>query len=496
MKYLPLFLLTVAVVLSVQPVAPAAPYEANWESLDTRPIPPWFENAKFGIFIHWGPYSVPAWSPRGTYSEWYQYWMQKKTISGNGDFKGPEVYDFHVKTYGEDFPYYRFGEQFTADLYEPDDWAKLFEDAGAKYIVITSKHHDGFCLWPNEQANDRGFPWNSMEVGAKRDLLGELTASIRKTELKMGIYYSLYEWFHPWWQDSSQRGRYVDEHFLPQIKDLVNRYAPDILWADGGWDMPAADWKSLDFLAWLYNESPAKDYVLVNDRWGKGDRRKHGGYFTTEYDATVSYSRPWEECRGMGFSFGYNRNEDIEDYNTPQVLILMLVDVVSHGGNLLLDIGPDGRGRIPVIMQERLLQMGKWLEANGEAIYGTRAWTRAEQWTEGRQDYTSDERYVGGDLILKLTVDPEPGYAVKEIMFTQKGDTLYAITPKWPGKQLVIKDLQVGKDSTVTLLATGQELPWTQNGDHVVVTLPDYDPAAFETEETYAYAFRITQAVR
>jgi alpha-L-fucosidase len=495
MKLIAILCLSPILGIFIRPVTAAETYEPNWESLDSRPIPAWFEDAKFGIFIHWGPYSVPAWSPKGTYSEWYQYWMQTKSISGNGKFKGPEVYDYHVKTYGEQFSYFDFGEMFTADLYEPDDWAKLFEDAGAKYIVLTSKHHDGFCLWPNEQANDRGFPWNSMEVGAKRDLLGDLTKSIRKTDLKMGIYYSMYEWFHPWWQDKDQRGRYVDEHFLPQVKDLVNRYTPDILWADGGWDIPAKEWKSLEFLAWLYNESPAKDSVLVNDRWGKGDRRKHGGYFTTEYDATVSYSRPWEECRGMGFSFGYNRNEDVEDYNDPRVLILMLADVVSHGGNLLLDIGPDGRGRIPVIMQERLLQMGKWLDVNGEAIYGTRAWKQAEQWSEGKQDYSSDEHYVGGNLILKLTVDPEPGYAVKEIMFTQKGATLYAITPKWPGEELVIKNLQVAKDSKVTLLATGQTLQWKQEAGNLVVALPTYDPEDFAAEQTYAYAFRITQVM-
>ena len=127
-------------------------YQPNWESLDSRPTAGWFQDAKFGIFIHWGPYSVPAWTPKGTYSEWYQYWMQKKRLSGNGDFTGTEVYDFHVKTYGEDFSYYRFGEMFTADLFDPSQWAYLFEESGAKYVVITSKHHDGFCLWPNEKA--------------------------------------------------------------------------------------------------------------------------------------------------------------------------------------------------------------------------------------------------------------------------------------------------------------------------------------------------------
>ena len=145
-------------------------YQPHWESLDSRPIAPWFEDAKFGIFVHWGPYSVPAWSPKGTYAEWYQYWMQEKTLSGNGTFSGLEVYNHHVETYGEDFSYYDFGKQFTARSYDADKWAKLFEDAGAKYMIITSKHHDGFTLWPSEEANKSwGFPWNAKDVGSKRD---------------------------------------------------------------------------------------------------------------------------------------------------------------------------------------------------------------------------------------------------------------------------------------------------------------------------------------
>ncbi len=174
-------------------------YKPNWESLDSRPVPNWFADAKFGIFIHWGPYSVPAWSPKGTYSEWYQYWLQDKTLFGNSEYTGTEVYDYHTKTYGKDFPYYNFGDMFKADLFKPSEWAKLFEKAGAKYVVLTTKHHDGYCLWPSKEANDRGFSWNSMDIGAHRDLVGELTKEVKAEGLKMGFYYSLYEWYHPWW---------------------------------------------------------------------------------------------------------------------------------------------------------------------------------------------------------------------------------------------------------------------------------------------------------
>ena len=142
---------------------------------------------------------------------------------------------------------------------------------------------------------------------------------------------------------------------FPQFKDLVTRYKPSIIFSDGEWDMPSAEWRSPELLAWLFNESPVKDEVVINDRWGKDTRHKHGGYWTTEYTPGMSgMDHPWEESRGMGFSYGYNRAERLEDYHTGRELVIMLVDLVSRGGNLLLDIGPDADGTIPVIMEERL----------------------------------------------------------------------------------------------------------------------------------------------
>lgn len=465
-------------------------YAPNWESLDSRPVPHWFADAKFGIFIHWGPYSVPAWSPKGTYSEWYQYWLQNKTLFGNGKFTGTEIYDYHTKTYGKDFPYYNFGDMFKADLFNPTVWANLFEKAGAKYVVLTTKHHDGYCLWPSKEANDRGFSWNSMDIGPHRDLVGELTRAVKNEGLKMGFYYSLYEWYHPWW--INDRDRFVTDHFHPQFKDLVIRYEPDIMWGDGEWEMPSEKWRTAELMAWLYNDSPVKNKIVINDRWGKEIRKNHGGYFTTEYDTEApEFNRPWEECRGMGFSFGYNRNEDAWDYNSPKALILMLVNIVSSGGNLLLDIGPDARGNIPPIMQERLLEIGKWLKINGEAIYGTKRWNTPFQWSEGNRNYKPDGHYSPGDFILKQTVDPEPGNAVKEVFFTYKNDNLYAITPKWPGKTLRIQNLKAGDNSSVVLLVTGQTLLWKNEGDDMVITLPEYNPLAFG-KSSNAYAFKIT----
>ncbi|MDN5217475.1 alpha-L-fucosidase [Fulvivirgaceae bacterium BMA12] len=485
-------LIVVVMLLGIQLTYAQQKYLPTWESIDKRPIPQWFDDAKFGIFIHWGPYSVPAWSPKGTYSEWYQYWMQSRSLFGNGNFKGDEVYQHHRKTYGDHFNYYQFGDMFMADQFDADEWAALFEEAGAKYIVLTSKHHDGFTLWPNQQANDRGYKWNSMEVGPKRDLVGELSTAVNKTSVKMGLYYSLYEWYHPWWQNDKKR--FVDEHFIPQFKDLVQTYEPELIWGDGDWDLKPEDWKTPEVIAWLFNESKVKDKVVINDRWGDGVRFHHGGYYTTEYGAHEEYDKPWEECRGMGFSFGYNQNEDASDYNSTRALILLLIDVVSRGGNLLLDIGPDARGNIPPIMQQRLKDMGAWLKVNGEAIYGTKKWDKNVQWSVGDQKFEKTTHYLGGDYILKQTVNPEPGKAVKELFFTSKGNDLYAISPKYPKGKLIIKGVKPSKNTKVTLLGYEGELSYIKEGKKMIVDVPflTFD----ELPCQHAWTFKISNVNR
>jgi alpha-L-fucosidase len=263
---------------------------------------------------------------------------------------------------------------FKAELFNPDQWAGIFKTAGAQYVVLTSKHHDGFALWPSTQS----WNWNAADVGPHRDLAGDLSKAVKAKGLHMGFYYSLYEWFNPLYK--SDVNKYVSEHMMPQLKDLVMRYHPDIVWTDGEWEQTSDTWKSRDFLAWLFNESPVKDSVAVNDRWGKETRSKHGGFYTTEYGnvdnedvSNKKFDHPWEECRGIGGSFGYNRNESLGDYETSDALIHMLIQKVARGGNLLLDIGPAADGTIPVIMQQRLADMGVWLKTNGEAIFGTTA---------------------------------------------------------------------------------------------------------------------------
>ncbi|MBK9335359.1 MAG: alpha-L-fucosidase [Lewinellaceae bacterium] len=457
----------------------AQTYQPDWKSLDSRPTPDWWQDAKFGIFIHWGVYSVPGYTAKGNYAEWYQHSLENNSHDG-------KVRDFHQKNY-DNRSYYDLAGDFRAALYEPDEWAKLFEKAGAKYVVLTAKHHDGFCLWPSPQAGKTwGFPWNSVSTGPRRDLVGDLVAALNKTSVKPGIYYSLYEWYNPLWK--TDRNRYAFEHALPQLHDLVTRYQPWVLWSDGDWDETPDTWRSPQFLAWLYSQSPVRDRVVTNDRWGSGTRFHHAGVYTPEYQPDLDFEdHAWEESRGMGHSYGYNRAEDADDYNSAQSLVLHLVDKVSRGGNFLLDIGPDGYGKIPPIMQERLLEMGKWLEVNGEAIYGTRRWRIPSQWSEGNRAYKHNAAH--GDLLLKQTVNPEPGYAVKEAFYTYnpKTNTLYVTLPKYPpDNRVTLRGVQIPNNTEVTLLATKQRLRAEAIGGNTVITLPLYDPAALKSPHAFS----------
>ena len=452
-------------------------YQPDWESLDKRPTPQWFKDSKFGIFIHWGVYAVPGWSTKGSYAEWYQQGLQTTDTARQ---------KFHKAKFGNS-TYYDLANDFKAELFNPDDWAKLFERSGAKYIVLTSKHHDGFTLWPNENANKTwGFKWNAVDVGPKRDLLGDLFKAVRKTSVRAGMYYSLYEWFNPLWKSDPKK--YAAEHVWPQMTELINNYEPDVFWTDGDWDAPAETWKSQEFLAWLFNESPVKNKVIVNDRWGSGVRFNHGGIYTPEYQPNLDFEdHDWEESRGMGHSYGYNREEDAWDYNSTQSLVIALVDKVSRGGNFLLDIGPDEHGKIPPIMQERLLQIGEWLNINGEAIYNTRRWRTPFQWSEGKKDWKGS-----GDIMLKLTVDPDPGYAVKEVFYTYNpaSNNLYTIFPKYPdNRKLIIKDITLPAETKMSFLSTKENLQWKQSAQNVEISLPEYNPNKITSP--YAYAVKI-----
>ncbi|MCE5347383.1 MAG: alpha-L-fucosidase [Bacteroidales bacterium] len=441
-------------------------FQPTWESIDSRPVPTWFEDAKFGIFIHWGLYSVPAYSPTirdnvsiyERYAEWY--WSRWVKPSPTQKY----FIDYHKRMYGDNFKYQDFANEFKTEMFQPDEWAERFKEAGAKYVVLTSKHHEGFALWPSEQS----WNWNSMDVGPHRDLCGDLTNAVKSIGLHMGFYYSLYEWFNPLYKENLEK--YVDEHMIPQMKDLVTRYQPDIVWTDGEWDHPSEAWKSTQFLAWLYNESAVKNTVVVNDRWGKETRSKHGGFYTTEYDLVhegnangVKFDHPWEECRGIAGSFGYNRNEVLEDYSTSEELVHILINKVARGGNLLLNIGPTADGRIPVIMQQRLSDMGSWLKVNGEAIYETRKWDKAPAVTSETTTY-----------------------------FTKKGNDLYVIVTKWQNKPIVVEG--ISKPESVSMLGYNGKVKYSASGNKIAITPPVITPANIPCQ--YAWVFEVKNSLK
>jgi alpha-L-fucosidase len=437
----------------------AQSYQADWQSLDKRETPKWWTDAKFGIFIHWGLYSVPAYAPvnevKGIYEKYAEHY-ENRLIQKNKLFT-----EHHRKFYGDQFKYSDFAPMFKAAYFKPDEWADLFVKSGAKYVVLTSKHHDGFCLWPSAESNK----WNSSDVGPKRDLAGDLSKAVKAKGLKMGFYYSLLEWSNPLYKTESI-DKYVEDHMLPQMKDLVTRYKPEVIFADGEWDYESGKLKSAKFLSWLYNESAVRKTVVVNDRWGKETRSKHGDYYTTEYDLVhdakgigEKASHPWEESRGIGTSYGYNQFETMDHYFTSKQLVDLLIDKVSNGGNLLLNIGPDANGLIPVIMQERLLDIGAWLKVNGEAIYNTTSW-------------------IGRNANSK-----EQG-----VFYTQKGKDIYVICTKWPQTDIIVNSIK--KAGKVSLLGSSIPVKSEIVNGKLRISPPILNPSTIPCQ--YAWVFKVT----
>lgn len=478
-------------------------YEPTLESLREHAVPDWFHDAKLGIFIHWGLYSVPGWAPltgefkevvakegwaswfaRNPYAEWYLNSIR---------IKGSPSYQYHVNTYGEGFSYDDFVPLFNEAIekWDSNDWADLFQKVGARYVVLTAKHHDGFLLWPSEHPSPK-----KEKYFAKRDLVGELAQVVRAHGLRMGLYYSggldwtfnerairdIVDLFAtiPQGPDYVQ---YADRHWY----ELIDRYKPTILWNDIGYPATA----NLNKLfAYYYNKVPDG---LVNDRFtqvnlatsGIGKLLKyragralfsfawrwavprfsvlpttgHWDFRTPEYASFRHITKQkWESTRGIGYSFGYNRNEGPENLLSVNELVRLLVDIVSKNGNLLLNVGPMADGTIPELQRERLLGLGQWLEVDGEAIFDTRPWVRAE-----------------GSTVEDIAV-----------RFMKKGDILYAILLDTPKRsQVVIKSLYVDENTIVHLLGYDRALSWKQEGKNLTIALPEDMP------ESPAYALRI-----
>jgi len=432
-------------------------YQANWQSLKEYKTPAWFEDAKFGIFIHWGVYSVPAFG-----SEWYPREMYR---SNTREFK------HHIEKYGPQikFGYKDFIPLFKAEKFNATEWVNLFKKSGAKYVVPVAEHHDGFAMYKTSMSK-----WNAANMGPRRDIVGELAEATKKAGLIFGVSSHRIEhwWFmnggrhmnsdvnDPAYADFYGPAREENETMSPEYMndwllrctELVNKYQPQLFWFDWWIEQPALDPYRKSFAAFYYNKGLEWNKgVVINNKYDKAFPEG-----TTVLDierGKLSDIRklPWQTDDAVSYkSWGYIPEDS---FKSSKYLINNLIDIVSKNGCLLLNIGPRSDGTIPEEAQERLLAIGKWLDINGEAIYATRPW---KIFGEG------PTKVVGG----AFSDDKDKPFTADDIRFTTKGKTLYAISMDIPKKDLLIASLSstalTQKIISVELLGANEKVNWSQ----------------------------------
>lgn len=471
----------------------AEPYEPRWESLaKVNEAPEWFRDAKFGIYFHWGVYAVPAFG-----SEWYPRNMH---IKKNREYK------HHVETYGDptQFGYPDFVPMFKAENFDADQWAKLFKQAGARFAGPVAEHHDGWAMWDSELT-----PWNAADKGPKRDITGELEKAVRKRGMKFVT--SFHHARNSLWQKPGRDGKlawsghyqFVKTDFpslledperaimygymprekflkmwLGKLEEVIDKYEPDLMWFDSWLDEIPENVRQ-EYLAYYYNHAQDNGKAVVVTRKqkdlplncsvhdiekGRSDKLTENFWLT---DDTISKG-----------SWCYTENLRIKPTS---VVLHGLIDIVSKNGALLLNISPMADGTIPENQRQVLLEMGRWLKLNGEAIYDTRPWKiYGEGATEGQAGH------FGG------VTDPKEGYQPQDIRFTTKGDTLYVISLGWADKPLTIRSLKWGSEhypdqiDSIKLLGSKAKLRWSRTAGGLNITMPKERPC------DHAVVFKIT----
>jgi alpha-L-fucosidase len=415
----------------------------------------WWRDARFGMFIHWGPYAVPAGEYGGETVRGISEW-----IMNSAQIPIPE--------------YEEFAASFNPVLFDADEWVQIARDAGMKYIVITSKHHDGFGIWDSDVSDYDIFNASPFD----RDILRELTDAAAAQSISLGFYHSIMDWHHPDAQgphyptyntsDKSNPNfpRYVENYLIPQVRELVADYDPAILWFDGEWIPEWTHEMGIDMYNMVRSMKPG---ILINNRVDKGrqgmqgmtrtDQQYAGDFGTPEQEILEGTSAlDWESCMTMNDSWGYKVSDD--NWKSAEMLIHNLVDIVAKGGNYLLNVGPTAEGLIPEASVERLAEMGDWMDVNGEAIYGGRLW----------------DHYEDGE----------------SIRYTYAGDNVYAVSLDWPGRTLTLHHVQPEEGSEIRLLGHDKPLSWSYGAsDGLTITLPN----SLQNEDArpckYAYAFKI-----
>jgi len=461
-------------------VKPAAgPVKPTWESLQANyKVPEWFKGAKFGLFMHWGVYSVPAY-----HNEWYEKYMYTNSSIGN----------WHKEHFGpqDKFGYKDFIPLFTQDKFDPDAWAELFKKSGAKFVVPTAEHHENCAMWDSQVT-----PFNAKQMGPKRDLIGDLCKAVRKQGLKFGVSNHGIEnfqfinppadmlaqmkaekadLFDPAWADFynvADRSDAACQKFLvnwyERNVELIDKYHPDMLWFDNGVDQRYLDPLKLNVASYYYNR--AKQWgkeVSISTK--KAAFAPSGTNIQTigsilDFEGRVPpgiRTGEWQVDVSIGSSWGYTSDMRIAG---PASIVNRLLDAVSKNGTLLLNLSPKPDGTFPQEQQVTLLGVGKWLDVNGEAIYDTHNWIT---FAEGGKD-------------------------VPKIYFTAKGNELYAIiSGKWPGESITITSLAqakapIGRVSAVSMLGSKEELSFSQDANGLKVKLPPNPPCDI------AYTLKIT----
>lgn len=358
-------------------------------------VPEWYRDAKLGFFVHWGLYSVPAWAVEhpesGVQTEDAYAWHQYAEWYGNTvRITGSPTWQRHQELYGTGRSYEDLADLWDASAFDADAFIGELVAAGARYIVPTTKHHEGFCLWGTETTD-----FNAVSRGPKRDLIAEMHDASRRAGARFGVYFSgALDWhvsdFPAIESDTDLfRFRRNDEHYsrysAAQLEELVARFQPDILWNDIDWPDGGKGREDYGVAALLDRYFTAVPDGVLNDRWGV----PFHGHLTREYTHVADIVHtPWESTRGLGQSFGFNQAEDDRHTLSGTELIRMLVDVVSKNGNLLINVGPAADGSIPELQRATMRELGEWMTLNGDAIYGTRPWVRFGEETGAPRRYT------------------------------------------------------------------------------------------------------------
>lgn len=463
----------------------------NWtddlDNLAQHESPEWFDGAKYGIFIHWGVYAVPGWgnsTPYESYAEWFWWYSTHHPQADRSDF-----YDYRLRTFGPDWNYDDSFVNYTAANFDPKEWVDLFADAGAKYFVFTSKHHDGFANFDTGNTTHR----NAIHYGPHRDILKELfdASAQYQPSLKRGTYFSLPEWFNPDFEpygiyqfatnssttwpgviaknpytglEEPYTGRlpindFITDLMVPQMDILAYTYETDIMWCDTGGANGTAE-----FAARWFNSARAQNrQVTINSRCGLA----HVNDFDTPEYATFAtpQARKWESNQGMDpYSYGYNRATPDEAYMNASTIVSILVDMVSKNGNLLLDIGPRADGSIVQAEIDNLREAGKWIHVNEEAIFNTTYW------------------FVQAEVVSEDT----------NIRFTQTQDAFYILSLEKPqnGSLVVDAPVPILKGDKLTLLGLGANatnLSWTKNGEGIKINVPESAVDAVQ----YCWVFKV-----